>query len=145
MSFHYLEKSIFIRAPAVEAWNALTTPDIARLFFLSCEIISDWKVGSSLHFDTEVDGEMRTVIKGEITEISPRQHLVYTCFIPDQEQDPTQHIVVSFRFSEVEGGTEVFVTQGPFSNEDEKKRNEDSSETILNGMKVVIENQSGNR
>ncbi len=141
MSLHFSEKSIFIRAPVASAWNALTAPETSRLFFLGCEVNSDWREGSPIHFDTEIDGETRTVAKGEITEIAPHQYLVYTCFTTEQEIDPAQHIVVSFRFSEVEGGTEIFVTQGPFSTEEQKQQYDDSSDTLLNGMKVVVENQ----
>ncbi|MDD9888844.1 MAG: SRPBCC domain-containing protein [Gammaproteobacteria bacterium] len=141
MSFHYSEKSIFIRAPIASVWNALTTPEQARLFFLGCAIISDWREGSAIHFDTEADGETRTIMKGEITEIALHQYLVYTCFTPEQEDHPAQHIVVSFRFSAVEGGTEIFVTQGPFSTEEQKQQYDDSGSTILDGMKVLVENQ----
>jgi uncharacterized protein YndB with AHSA1/START domain len=58
MSFQLLAKTtVHINAPASKVWEALTTPAIIKLYFFGTDVITDWKVDSSLIFKGVWEGK----------------------------------------------------------------------------------------
>lgn len=136
---HVVRKTIRIEADVDAVWEALTNPEITKKYFFNCEAISEWKVGSRLHFQTRVDGNDTVVVTGIITAIEPSSVLEHTCYMPEFENDPSNHTDVTYKFESENGATVVSVSQGPF--EDEEKRNHAifSWDTVLGGLKKLLE------
>ncbi len=136
---HVVRKTIRIEAEIDKVWDALTNPEITKKYFFNCEAISDWKVGSRLDFQTRVEGEDTVVVTGIITAIEPNSVLEHTCYIPEFENDPSKHTDVTYKFESENGSTVISVSQGPFEDEEKRNHTNFSWDTVLSGLKKVLE------
>ncbi len=115
-----VSKTIHINAPVLAVWNALTNHDIIKLWISEGEInvISDWKVGSSIVFSGSWHGiELKD--KGTICKFEPGKVLQYNYWsklsrLPDA---PENYSVISFELSSKENQTIVTLTQTNFVTE----------------------------
>ena len=52
-----LNKSITINATVSKVWDALTNPDLIKIYFFGTECISDWKKGSTILYKGTYEGK----------------------------------------------------------------------------------------
>lgn len=136
---HTVRKTIRIEADVDRVWEAITNPEITRKYFFNCEAISDWEVGSRLDFQTKVEGVDTVVVSGIITAIEPNSLLEHSCYIPEFDHDPSNHTKVTYKFESEEGATVISVSQGPFEDEEKRNHTNFSWDTVLSGLKKVLE------
>ena len=134
-----VRKTIRIEADVAAVWEALTNPEITKKYFFNCEAISEWKVGSRLDFQTRIEGEDTVVVTGIITAIEPNFVLKHTCYMPEFENDPSNHTDVTYKFESENGATAISVSQGPFEEEEKRNHAHFSWDTVLSGLKRVLE------
>lgn len=48
---------ITINAPATKVWEALTKPEIIKQYMFGTNVVSDWKVGSTVVWKGECQGK----------------------------------------------------------------------------------------
>lgn len=133
-------KTTKLNAPVARVWEALTNPEMTKQYFFNCEAISDWNPGSPISFKFESEGKEIVAVKGVITAIEPKKLLQYTCFSPEFEDDPSKHTTVTFKLSSENDMTELTVTQGNFGDEKTYNHTDTSWDTVLTGLKTLLEN-----
>lgn len=140
-----IKVEIDFNASKKQVWNLLTNPEITKQYMFGCEVLSDWKIGSSIIWKglTE-DGTEVIYVKGEIIEIEKGKKVTFTMFDPNKglEDKAENYVNLTYELQKLENGTRLILTQGDFSKaENGKSRYEESSkgwEMIIPIMKKVI-------
>lgn len=132
--------SMTINAPASRVWEAITKPELIRKYLFGTEVVSDWKVGSSILYRGEWQGKPFED-KGQILEIEPEKRLVSTYWspmsgVPDL---PENYHQVTYQLLERDGKTEVTILQDNNASEEEKAHSETNWKTVLAGLKKLVE------
>jgi uncharacterized protein YndB with AHSA1/START domain len=129
-----------INAPVSKVWQALVSPEIIKKYLFDTDVISDWKVGSPITYKGEWEGKPFED-KGEILEIEPEKILKSTHWSPlsGVPDTPENYHTVTYTLSEKGERTEVTITQDNNASEDEKAHSEKNWQTVLKGMKDLLE------
>lgn len=99
----FIKNSITINAPIEKVWDALVNPAQTKKYMFGCETVSDWKVGSSLLWRGEYEGEEMVFVEGEILSIEPGKHLAYTTIDPNSDIDDVteNYLTVTYDLEQV--------------------------------------------
>lgn len=141
MSFQLLAKTtVHINAPASKVWEALTTPAIIKLYFFGTDVITYWKVDSSLVFKGVWEGKPYED-KGTIIAIEPNKYLRYNYLssmgsLPDH---PENYVNITYDLNEDHGVTALTITQDHILTDEVKKQSEENWTAILKSLKELIE------
>jgi uncharacterized protein YndB with AHSA1/START domain len=129
-----------IYAPVSKVWQALVNPEIIKQYLFNTEVISDWKVGSPITYKGEWEGKAFED-KGEILEIEPEKTLKSTHWSPlsGVPDSPENYHTVTYTLSDQGGKTGVTITQDDNASEEEKAHSEKNWQTVLQGMKKLLE------
>jgi uncharacterized protein YndB with AHSA1/START domain len=129
-----------IHAPASKVWSAITKPSLIKQYLFDTDVVSDWKAGSSITYKGEWEGKAFED-KGKILKIEPEKVLVSTHWSPlsGVPDTPENYHTVTYTLSGKGDGTEVTITQDNNSTEEEKAHSEKNWETVLEGMKKLLE------
>ena len=141
MNDKYIAKATTtINAPVTKVWQALVNPEIIKQYLFNTEVISDWKVGSPIIYKGEWEGKAFED-KGEILEIEPEKILKSTHWSPlsGVPDSPENYHTVAYTLSTRGDSTEVTITQDNNATEQEKAHSEKNWETVLAGMKKLLE------
>ena len=132
--------SATINAPVSKVWQALVNPEIIKQYLFDTDVISDWKVGSPITYKGEWEGKPFED-KGEILAIEPENLLQSTHWSPlsGVPDIPANYHTVTYTLSDKGDRTEVTITQDNNASEEEKAHSEKNWETVLNGMKKLLE------
>jgi len=137
-----VRKSITIKAPASEVWDALTNPEKTKKYFFNCEVFSDWKVGSSITFKGRMFWIIPIKLKGIIDKIEPGKLLKYT--LGNASDNSGTKSVVTDELTYAHGETELTITDDVGQGEGAEKRYNKSVkgwDKILNGLKELVEGE----
>jgi len=140
MKEHIVEKSIAIKAPAANVWDALTNPEKTKKYFFHCKVLSDWKVGSPITFKGRMFFVIPIEMKGTIKKIEPEKLLQYT--ISNASDDSGSHSTVTDELTFVKGVTELTITDDVGKGEGAEKRYKKSIkgwDKVLRGLKELVE------
>ncbi|QMW00574.1 SRPBCC family protein [Spirosoma foliorum] len=134
-----VRKTISLKAEPSEVWNALTNPEKTKQYFFNCEVFSDWEVGSTILFTGRLFLIKKIELKGQIVQFEPNKLLKYTL---QNEDDPDNFSTVTDELTYENGETILSITddvgQGKGA-EDRYKRSEKGWDSILKGLKEVVE------
>lgn len=132
--------TVTINAPAAKVWEALTTPSILKQFFFGADIVTDWKVGSSIVYKGVWEGKPYED-KGTVLEFVPEKRLVSTHWSPlsGVPDAPENYHKVSYELSGKNGVTQVTLTQDNNASEEEAQQGNQSWKTLLDGLKTLLE------
>ena len=90
---HFIYET-YIRAPAENVWEALTSAEFTRQYFHATSIESTWTVGAPVRYlsdnGTAVDGEVLAIVPGEMLSIS--WHVLYDA---DASQETASRVTFS--------------------------------------------------
>lgn len=138
----YIEKDISIKAKIDEVWEALTNPEKVKQYFFGTEIVTTWKVGSSLIFQGEWEGKAYQD-KGNILALEPNKKLQYNYWsaFSGMEDLPENYSIVSYELSEENGSALLKLSQKGFSNEEAMEHSKQGWEIILNSLKRLVEGE----
>ncbi|MFT4541426.1 MAG: hypothetical protein ACI841_000264 [Planctomycetota bacterium] len=133
-----ISKTIEIQADPATVWNALTNPEETKKYFFGCEAISDWNIGSTLDYQFEFNGRKGTAVTGEIRAIEPAKFMEVTCRGVEAgvEGDET---VATYTLTPTEGGTQLAVTQGEFTDQGKYDQTSSGWDLVLGGLKTLVE------
>ena len=129
-----------INAPASKVWDALTRPELIKQYLFDTEVITDWKVGSSITYKGEWEGKAFED-KGKILKFDPEKTLVSTHWSPlaGVPDIPENYHTVTYQLSEQDGKTEVTITQDNNATQEEADHSTRNWKTVLDGMKKLLE------
>lgn len=142
-----VKKTITIHAPSAKVWDAITNPELVKLYMFNSDVVCDWQVGSDIVFKGQVKGKEIIFVKGHIVRLEPGHLLEYTCFGPDSglPDIPANYTKVVYTLIPEREDTLVTVTQGDFALiGDGEKRFADATkgwDYALDGLKNVAEGQ----
>ncbi len=136
------KSSIEVIAPASLVWEALTTPDLIKKYFLDSTAISDWKVGGPIIFEGQWQGN-RYRDKGTILEMNPYKTFRYNYWSPLSGVDdrPENYFPITYSLSETKGVTRVTITQENISHDSMKAQTEQNWKKVLQNLKDLVENE----
>jgi uncharacterized protein YndB with AHSA1/START domain len=89
--------TINIKASTQKVWDALTKPELVKLWQYGSELTTNWNVGSEIKFRTEWEGKVfeqwRTVLEMRTNEL-----IKYNLFAPrpDLADKPENYFVMSY-------------------------------------------------
>ncbi len=131
-----------IRATPEQVWRALTDPKKIEKYMFGSQVQTDWRPGSPITWKGEYEGK-QFEDKGEILECEPGQVLQMTHFslLTGQEDAPENYHTVTYRLSELDGGTHVTVSQDNNSTMDELRHSTSNWQSMLDGLKKVVESR----
>lgn len=129
-----------IHAPVAKVWEALTKREIVKQYFFGSDMVTDWKVGSPIYFRGEYEGKSYED-KGEVLEYTPNEFLAFSYLsnwsgLPDV---PENYLLINYSVREVEGGTELTITQTNYD-EEKAKHSEENWKIVIDGLKRIVEN-----
>ena len=129
-----------INAPGALIWDALINPDKIKLYLFGTTTHCDWKVGSSLCFTGEWEGQ-HYEDKGTILAIETEKLLSYSYWsnfsgLPDV---PEHYQIVSFRLEKAGDKTHLQLTQQNIRSEEAKSHSEQNWKMVLNSLKQLVE------
>ena len=132
--------STIIHAPVSKVWQALVNPEIIKQYLFNTDVISDWKVGSPIIYKGEWEGKPFED-KGKILEIQPEKELKSTHWSPlsGVPDTPENYHTVTYTLIEKGESTQVTITQDNNATEEEKAHSEKNWNTVLEGMKKLLE------
>jgi uncharacterized protein YndB with AHSA1/START domain len=141
MKNNYIAKATTtIHAPVSKIWQALVNPEIIKQYLFNTDVISDWKVGSPILYRGEWEGKPFED-KGEILEIEPQKELKSTHWSPlsGVPDTPENYHTVTYTLTDKGESTQVTITQDNNATEEEKAHSEKNWNTVLAGMKKLLE------
>ncbi len=140
----FTKNEIEINAAVSKVWDILVNPEKTQLYMFGCKTVSTWEVGSPLTWEMIYEGKKITAVKGEIIKIQPEKYLAYTTIDPNSNvpDNPDNYLTVTYNLSELNGITNLEITQGDYSKvADGKKRYEETIEAGgWNSILIQIKN-----
>ena len=128
-----------INVPVEKVWEGITNPEIVKQYFFGTELISDWKVGSSIIFQGEWEGQPYQD-KGIILEIEAPKKIVYSYLSSwsGKEDLPENYLWVCYELNELGSTTELTIHQTKYDAETINHSKENWTAGI-DGLKRVVE------
>jgi uncharacterized protein YndB with AHSA1/START domain len=135
-----IEKEIVIEASPDDVWFALTDKESIKKYFFGTEAISDWKVGSSLIFQGEWEGQTYQD-KGNILESEPGKMLKYNYWTAWSGLDdaPENYSIVSYSLSSSGNQTTLELKQEGFANQEAYDHGQGGWDAVLDNLKKLLE------
>lgn len=95
-----------------KVWDALTKPELVKLWQYGSEIITNWELGSDIRFRTEWEGKVFEQW-GKILEMRPTELLKYSLFAPrpDMEDKPENYFIMSYVLTTENDQTKLEIIQ----------------------------------
>jgi uncharacterized protein YndB with AHSA1/START domain len=132
--------SIGIKAKAEEVWDALTNPELIKLYLFGTEVSSEWKVGSSITYKGIWQGKPYED-KGKIIQMVPKKLLKSTFWsslsgLPDRQEN---YNTVIYELAEADGQTVLTVTQDNNPTQDSADHSKSNWQAVLKTLKELLE------
>lgn len=136
---HQSKYHTIIKAPIDKVWEALTNPEIVKQYFFGSNQETDWNVGSKILWTGEYEGTTY-VDKGVVLEFLPNEKLSYSYLSSWSGLDdkPENYLWVSYEVKDIDGGTELTITQSNYD-EEKAKHSAENWEVVIDGLKKLIE------
>jgi len=137
-----VKKSITIKAPASEVWDALTNPEKTKQYFFHCKVHSSWKKDSSITFKGRMFWIIPIEMNGTIEKIEPGKLLKYT--LANASDKSGTKSVVTDELNYAHGETELTITDDVGQGEGAEKRYNRSVkgwDKVLKGLKELVERE----
>lgn len=132
--------NLTIHAPKEKVWDALTKPELVKLWQFGSDLATDWNVGSSIRFKTEWEGNVYEQW-GEVMEVRPYDFLQYNLFAPRPglEDKPENYFIMSYILTEVDGQTELQIKQEDHRPDAVQEAPQGEENPVLQALKKVAE------
>lgn len=136
-----VSKSIEINSSAEKIWEALTNPEKIKIYLFGTETITDWKIGSSIVFQGEYEGQ-KYKDKGNVIENIANETLKYDYWsgFSGLEDRPENYSIVTYHIEKISDNRMKFTwTQKGFANEEGQQHSENGLYGMLEQIKKLVE------
>ena len=135
-----LKKSISINASTSKVWEALTNPELIKIYFFGTECVSDWKKGSPILFTGIWEGTPYED-KGIILDIEKEKFILYNYWssFSGTEDIPENYAEIKYEISNDNHSTILTITQNGFKTQETLDHSEKNWSSILEGIKKIVE------
>jgi uncharacterized protein YndB with AHSA1/START domain len=132
--------SITIDAPAAKVWEAITDPALRKQWFFGVDTRTDWREGSPIVHAGEWNGKPYKD-KGVVKEVLPEKKLVHTHWssMSGRPDKPENYETIKYGLTELNGATEVAITEENLANQKQKATSEKMWSGALRELKKVVE------
>ena len=132
--------SVVINAPTASVWEALVKPEAVKQYMFGTDVVSNWKVGSSIVWRGEWHGSSFED-KGVILQFDAGHILQYSHFsaltgLPDE---PGNYHTVTIELSSEGQQTQVSLSQDGNPDEQAREHSENNWTTMLTALKEYLE------
>ena len=137
---HLATATTTVHAPAMAVWSALTDPTKIKQYLFGSEVTSEWKVGSSISYAGEWEGE-RYTDHGTILDLTAPKLFRSTYFSPlgGKQDIPENYHTITWMLTEHGERTTVEVTQDNNESDDAARRAEANWKGVLGELKKLLE------
>lgn len=137
-----VSRTIIIEVTPTAVWHALTDRETISKYFFGTEAISEWKVGSTLIFQGEWEGQ-KYVDKGHILAAEENELLQYDYWsgFSGLEDIAENYSVVTYRLKPEDGGTMISLTQKGFAGKEAQAHAGDGWTMVLENLKKLLEGE----
>lgn len=134
------KSTILIDANKQKVWDALTKPELVKLWQYGSDVLTDWKVGSEIRFQTKWEDKVFEQW-GNILEIIPNQLIKYNLFFPrpEIEDKPENYFVMSYVISDFQNQTKLEILKEDNRPGAIKEKESDEENPVLKALKDVAE------
>jgi uncharacterized protein YndB with AHSA1/START domain len=133
------KQTIKLNAAPSEVWKVLTDPREIKKYFFGTNVTSGWKVGSSIEFRGEWEGQ-EYIDKGTILELVTERKLVYDYWssVGGTPDDQENYGLITYSLTPEGDGTLLEISQQGFDNEVKRDHSAESWKSVLESMKEVL-------
>jgi uncharacterized protein YndB with AHSA1/START domain len=137
-----LNTSININGSTSKVWEALTNPELIKVYFFGTNCISDWKKGSPILFNGEWEGTAYQD-KGTILDVEPEQFVYYNYWssMSGKPDLPENYAAIRYELTKVGDQTEFRVIQKDIKSKETLEHSLKSWEMIMDNLKDLVENK----
>jgi uncharacterized protein YndB with AHSA1/START domain len=132
--------TLLINATAQTVWQVLTQPEHVKKWQFGSDLITDWRIGSSIRFSTDWQG---TIFEqwGEVIAFQANQHLAYSLFAPrpDLEDLPENYFKMTYTLSTENQQTRLEILQDDHRPNAKQEAPQGEENPILKGLKDLAE------
>jgi len=132
--------TIRIHAPIEKVWNALTDPELVKLWQYGSVLSTSWTVGDDIRFTTAWDGKLFEQW-GKIIAIKKNQSLSYSLFAPAPgiEDKPENYFIMHYLLTESDNGTVLKIIQEDDRPNAVQEEPQGEENPVLKGLKDLVE------
>lgn len=134
------QASIAIEAPAPRVWEAITTPEQIARWFFGVDTETEWNVGGPIVHRGEYQGESYED-RGTVLAFEPDRLLVHTHWssVSGLPHEPEHEQTVSWSLLDLDGGTELTISETNLPSAEAKAVSEQGWTTALASLKELLE------
>jgi uncharacterized protein YndB with AHSA1/START domain len=133
--------NINIQSTPEKVWDVLINPVKIKEYLFGTEVITDWKIGSSIIFQGEYDGQQYKD-KGNVIENKKNELLKYDYWsgFSGLEDKPENYSLVTYKIENLDHNSVNFTWhQQGFSSEEGKCHTEEGLKAMLEKIKELAE------
>ena len=137
------DSTVKILAPAKKVWLALTDPGLVKQWQYGSDLLTTWKVGTSIIFRNEWNGQIFEQ-RGTVIEFLPELRLKYSLFFPrpDLQDIPENYFFMTYELAQDDGTTLLLVRQeDPRPLPPSESSGGDDGPDVLSDLKKLVEGQ----
>lgn len=147
MGEYVARAEIDVEAPRRTVWTVLTSSGARPEILLGAEVVSDWRVGSTIVWRGEWQGKTFED-HGRVIELDDREEpwrIVLTHFSPlrGQPDVPENYHTLRYELDEIPGGTRVTLDQDNNPTREAAQHAQENWAQMLAGVKTVAERERG--
>jgi uncharacterized protein YndB with AHSA1/START domain len=135
-----LKKSVVFKATPAQVWDLIVNPVQIKKYLFGTDTISDWKVGSSITFKGEWEGnayeDKGTILKMEKEKLFKYNY--WSNFSGDKDT-PDNYSNITYELSKKEGGTQFTLTQDNIKTEASRDHSDKNWSMVFDKMKEIVE------
>ena len=132
--------TVIINAPVQKVWEALTQPELVKLWQYGSDLLTDWKVGSEITFTTEWEGKIFEQW-GKVLEIKTNELIKYSLFAPRPglEDKPENFFIMSYTLSSEKSKTKLEIIQEDNRPNAVQEEPQGEENPVLKSLKMIAE------
>ena len=132
--------TITINAGSQRVWDALTKPELVKLWQYGSDLATTWEVGSKIEFSVKWEDK---IFKqwGTVLEFDPTYKLSYNLFAPTpgMEDKPENYFIMKYVLTDLDDKTKLEIIQEDNRANAEQKPPQGDENPILQGIKKLAE------
>jgi uncharacterized protein YndB with AHSA1/START domain len=136
--------STVIRASRAQVWDAITRPELIKLYFFGTDLVTDWKVGSPLTFSGQWEGKPYED-RGTVLAFEPEKTLSFNYWssFSGLEDRPELRQIVRYQLEDTAGGVRVAIHQSNIDTQERADHSGKNWQLVLEGLKSLLEKPGG--
>ena len=135
-----LNKSITITAPIAKVWDALTKPELIKIYFFGTECITDWKKNSPILYRGIYEG-VAYEDKGNIIDIEKENFIHYNHWssFSGTEDIPENYSEIRYELLAQDNDTIFTIIQSGFKTQETFDHSDTNWDYVMAGLKKMLE------